>query len=108
MKRWKRWTLVAVGGLVGLLALAYAVGAMLPVGHTATASRVVEGTREEVWTLMTDVDGLASWRPGLGTEDGEVYSPVFRFVSRFVMGHDATMNAYLDGLEARMAAGGGA
>ena len=29
------------------------------------------------------------------TEDGEVYNPVFRFVSRFVMGHDRTMKRYL-------------
>jgi uncharacterized protein YndB with AHSA1/START domain len=29
------------------------------------------------------------------TEDGEVYNPIFRFVSRFVMGHDATINQYL-------------
>ncbi|MEO8579641.1 MAG: hypothetical protein ABI469_05290, partial [Gemmatimonadales bacterium] len=30
------------------------------------------------------------------TEDGEVYNPVFRFLSRFFMGHTATMNKYLD------------
>jgi uncharacterized protein YndB with AHSA1/START domain len=29
------------------------------------------------------------------TEDGKVYNPVFRFVSRFVMGHTATMDKYL-------------
>ena len=29
------------------------------------------------------------------TEDGEVYNPVFRFVSRFVMGHTATIDEYL-------------
>jgi hypothetical protein len=29
------------------------------------------------------------------TEDGEVYNPIFRFVSRFVMGHEATINRYL-------------
>lgn len=28
-------------------------------------------------------------------EDGEVYNPLFRFVSRFVMGHDTTINKYL-------------
>lgn len=32
------------------------------------------------------------------TEDGEVYNPVFRFVSRFVMGHHATMSAFLEDL----------
>jgi uncharacterized protein YndB with AHSA1/START domain len=29
------------------------------------------------------------------TEDGEVYNPVFRFVSRFVFGHTATIEKYL-------------
>jgi hypothetical protein len=28
------------------------------------------------------------------TEDGKVYNPVFRFVSRFVLGHTATMKKY--------------
>jgi uncharacterized protein YndB with AHSA1/START domain len=29
------------------------------------------------------------------TEDGEVYNPIFRFLSRFVFGHAATMERYL-------------
>ena len=29
------------------------------------------------------------------TENGEVYNPVFRFMSRFVFGHTATMDKYL-------------
>jgi hypothetical protein len=32
------------------------------------------------------------------TEDGQVYNPVFRFVSRFVLGHTRTMDAYLRAL----------
>jgi uncharacterized protein YndB with AHSA1/START domain len=36
------------------------------------------------------------------TEDGEVYNPVFRFVSRFVMGHTATIDRYLADLTARV------
>ena len=32
------------------------------------------------------------------TEEGEVYNPVFRFVSRFVLGHTRTMDAYLRAL----------
>jgi hypothetical protein len=32
------------------------------------------------------------------TEDGEVYNPVFRFVSRVVMGHTAMLDAYLRAL----------
>ena len=29
------------------------------------------------------------------TEDGEVYNPIFRFVSRFIFGHNATIEKYL-------------
>lgn len=29
------------------------------------------------------------------TEDGEIYNPVFRFVSRFFMGYDRTAKTYL-------------
>ena len=29
------------------------------------------------------------------TENGEVYNPLFRFVSRFVMGHTRTIDTYL-------------
>ncbi|HZQ91596.1 MAG TPA: SRPBCC family protein [Terriglobales bacterium] len=32
------------------------------------------------------------------TENGEVYNPIFRFVSRFIMGHSATIEAYLRAL----------
>ena len=33
------------------------------------------------------------------TEDGEVYNPVFRFFSRFVMGQTAPLEAYLKAME---------
>lgn len=32
------------------------------------------------------------------TEDGEVYNPIFRFMSRFVLGQTSTMDAYLRAL----------
>lgn len=35
------------------------------------------------------------------TEDGEVYNPFFRFMSRFVFGHQATLNEFVKNLEAR-------
>lgn len=36
------------------------------------------------------------------TEEGEVYNPVFRFMSRFVFGYEATMQQYLDDLAKRI------
>jgi carbon monoxide dehydrogenase subunit G len=35
------------------------------------------------------------------TEDGEVYNPFFRFMSRFVFGHEAALNEFVEDLEAR-------
>jgi uncharacterized protein YndB with AHSA1/START domain len=35
------------------------------------------------------------------TERGEVYNPIFRFLSRFVFGYTATLDAYLGALEQR-------
>jgi uncharacterized protein YndB with AHSA1/START domain len=36
------------------------------------------------------------------TEDGEVYNPLFRFVSRFIMGHTATIDGYLRALNTKL------
>ena len=38
------------------------------------------------------------------TERGEVYNPVFRFVSRFVLGHHRTIDQYLEDLHRHLAA----
>ncbi len=40
------------------------------------------------------------------TEHGEVYNPIFRFVSKFIIGHDATIDKYLTALSARAAGRG--
>ena len=34
------------------------------------------------------------------TEDGEIYNPFFRFMSRFVFGYNATLNEFVKNLEA--------
>jgi hypothetical protein len=48
------------------------------------------------WTYSLQVhDGMTVVQI---TEDGQVYNPVFRFVSRFVLGHTRTMDIYLRAL----------
>jgi uncharacterized protein YndB with AHSA1/START domain len=54
------------------------------------------------WEYVLTPDGAGS-RVQI-TEHGEVYNPVFRFVSRFIMGHTATASAYLKALGARFGA----
>lgn len=39
------------------------------------------------------------------TEEGEVYNPFFRFVSRFIMGHTSTIDGYLAAVKKRFAKG---
>jgi len=36
------------------------------------------------------------------TENGEVYNPLFRFVSRFIIGQTATLDGYLKALNAKL------
>ena len=38
------------------------------------------------------------------TEDGEIYNPIFRFMSRFVFGYHSTMDSYIKDLQAKVAA----
>jgi uncharacterized protein YndB with AHSA1/START domain len=88
------------------------------VGKNGSISYVVQSAEppHRLVTLITDkslpVGG--SWEyviagEGEGsrvqiTERGEVYNPVFRFVSRFIMGHSATASDYLKALGARFGA----
>ncbi len=46
------------------------------------------------WEFVVTPHGDSASRVTI-TERGSVYNPVFRFVSRFVMGHTATIEAYL-------------
>lgn len=172
--RWWHWGLVALGVLVLAFIAMYAIGAALPVAHTATVSAELDSPREEVWALLTDVEGYAGWRPDVAavtrlddqdgrpvwreeaemgamtfaieswdpprrlvtriadeglpfagrwiyvlepageatavtiTEEGEVYNPLFRFMSRFIFGHDSTMRAFLDAARAELVEDDGA
>ena len=55
------------------------------------------------WTY--EIKPIGTTGVGLSiTEDGDVYNPIFRFVSRFVMGHTATIERYLDDVEKRFPA----
>jgi len=36
------------------------------------------------------------------TENGEVHNPLFRFVSRFIMGHTATIDGYIKALRVKL------
>lgn len=56
------------------------------------------------WTL--DIAATATGSTLTISERGTVHNPMFRFLSRFVFGHTASMDAYLAALEQALAAGG--
>jgi uncharacterized protein YndB with AHSA1/START domain len=157
-----------VGGLAAAVLLVVVIGFFLPVRHTATVTRDLTASPEEVWALITGVERFAEWRPDVTraerlepvagwpawredgpqgsltfvmraveprrrlvaeiadeglpfggrwtyllepvgtstrvsiTEDGFIYNPVYRFVSRFFLEYEGTAQAYLDALEARL------
>lgn len=54
------------------------------------------------WTYRIESAGAAASTLTI-TEHGEVYNPLFRFMSRFVFGHTATLDEFLTNLQARAA-----
>lgn len=83
--------------------------------HGEMTFEVVESRAPERWVTRIVGEGLpfgGSWTyvitPADGaslltvTEDGEVYNVFFRFMSRFVFGHAATLDRYLADLARRL------
>jgi len=94
----RRWKETTKNGPPITFMVERSVPNQLLVGRIADPTLPFGGT----WTyeLTPAGDGSTTLRI---TEDGEVYNPIFRFVSRFVMGHDATMKQYLSAVGNRFA-----
>ena len=157
----KKWILIVVGALVGIVAAVLLIGALVPESHVASRVARYDQPPEAIWTAITDFEEFPSWRSsvdtvealerpdgktawvengGFGpmpmaveettpprrlvlriadpelpfggswtyeispsnggssltiTEAGQITSPLFRFMSRFVFGYTATMETYL-------------
>jgi uncharacterized protein YndB with AHSA1/START domain len=92
----KRWTETTKNGPPITYVLERSTPDRFLVGRIANTNLPFGGS----WTyeLTPSRDGATELRV---TEDGEVYNPIFRFVSRFVMGHDATIKQYLSAVGKR-------
>ena len=67
-------------------------------GPTKIVTRIVDKTLPfgGSWTYELSPEGGGTRL--VITENGEVYNPLFRFMSRFVFGHTGTIEKYLDDL----------
>lgn len=57
-----KWILIVVGIIAGLIALVAVIGALMPKGHTASRSTVINQSPEVLWQTMTDCAAFPAWR----------------------------------------------
>jgi uncharacterized protein YndB with AHSA1/START domain len=92
----RRWSETDKGGH----AIPYEAIESIPPHHLAT--RIADPSLPFGGTWTYEIAPSGSGSTLTITENGEVYNPVFRFVSRYIMGHAATLDAYLKAVKARL------
>lgn len=60
-----KWVFIVLGGIVVLVAVIAAVGAMLPKGHVASRTARYAQPLEKIWDAVTGVDEFMQWRADL-------------------------------------------
>ncbi|HEY2820764.1 MAG TPA: SRPBCC family protein [Candidatus Acidoferrum sp.] len=60
-----RWPLRALFAVIGIVAIVWTFGMLLPRDHVASRIATYHVPPEKVWTAITDVDAMPSWRIGL-------------------------------------------
>jgi hypothetical protein len=60
-----KWILRVVFGLIGLVAIVWVFGSLLPRDHVASRIGTYEVPADKVWAAITDVDAMPTWRIGL-------------------------------------------
>jgi uncharacterized membrane protein len=57
-----KWILIVVGVIAGLIALMAIIGSLLPKGHTASRTTVINKPPDVLWQTMTDCASFPQWR----------------------------------------------
>ena len=60
-----KWILIAGASLAALVALLFLVGSALPREHRATCRARFRASAQQLFALLTDVDGYPAWRTGV-------------------------------------------
>ena len=64
MTAW-RWILRVALGLIGVVAIVWVFGTLLPRDHVASRIGTYQVPPDKVWAAITDVDAMPYWRIGL-------------------------------------------
>jgi hypothetical protein len=57
-----KWVLRVLFGLIGIVAIAWVFGMLLPRDHVASRIGTYHVPPEKVWVAITDVDAMPTWR----------------------------------------------
>jgi hypothetical protein len=57
-----KWILIVVGVTAGLIALIAVIGSLMPKGHSASRSTVINKSPAVLWKAMTDFAAFPEWR----------------------------------------------
>ena len=57
-----KWILIAVGVIAGLIALMAVIGLLMPKGHKASRSTVINKSPEVIWQALNDCVAFPEWR----------------------------------------------
>jgi carbon monoxide dehydrogenase subunit G len=60
-----KWVLRVVFALIGIVAIMWVFGMMLPRDHVASRIGHYQVPPDKVWAALTDIDAMPSWRIGL-------------------------------------------
>ena len=60
-----KWLLRVVFGLIGVVAIVWMFGMLLPRDHVASRTGTYHVPADKVWAAITDVDAMPTWRVGL-------------------------------------------
>jgi uncharacterized protein YndB with AHSA1/START domain len=60
-----KWILRVVFGVIGIAAIVWVLGTLLPRDHVATRIGTYHVPPDKVWVAITDVDAMPTWRIGL-------------------------------------------
>ena len=107
-----KWTLLVLPGLAALVAIVTIIGMRLPRDHRVSRTLRVPRPPADAWPVVTRLASASSeaqfggtWTIEIApvdggstisiTEDGWVASPIFRFISLYIIGHYATLDGLL-------------
>jgi uncharacterized protein YndB with AHSA1/START domain len=60
-----KWVVIALAGLIALVALPALIGAFIPRDHRATSTVTLRQPPDSIWKVVRDLGGITAWWPDM-------------------------------------------